>query len=62
MCVGFGECVGGTSREQCLPHAERSKQTGLENTGQRFVFDLLGDQTEQRIVGVAIVVSLSGRE
>jgi hypothetical protein len=43
-------------REQGALHAKRSKQTILENFCQRRAFKFFDDETEQGIVGVAIVV------
>jgi hypothetical protein len=43
-------------------HAQRSEQTILKNFCQRRAFKLFGDETEQDIVGVAIVVFLTRRE
>jgi hypothetical protein len=43
-------------------HAQRSEQTILKNLYQRRAFKLFGDETEQDVVGVAIVVFLARRE
>jgi hypothetical protein len=43
-------------------HAQRPEQTVLKNFYQGRAFKFFGDEPEQGIVGVAIVVFLAGRE
>ena len=43
-------------------HAQRPEQTVLKNFCQGRAFEFFGDEPEQGIVGVAVVVFLAGRE
>ena len=62
VCVGCGNGVRGAGREQGVVHAKRPEEAILKNSGQRRAFNLFGDETEQRIIGVAIVVFRSRSE
>ena len=53
--------VGGGGKRGLL-QAERAEQSVLELLGQRAPADLLGDQTQQCVVGVAVLVGRVGRE
>ena len=43
-------------------HAQRPEQPVLHRLGQRPAIDLLGDEAEQRVVGVVVFVGGTGRE
>src|SRR5262249_17222460 len=60
--VGWGNGVRGGGREQGVLDAKRPEEAILKNSGQRRAFNLFGDETEQRIIGVAIVVFRSRSE
>lgn len=62
VCIGRGNGVRGAGREQGVLHTKRPEEAILKNSGQRRAFNLLGDETEQRIIGVAVVVFRSRSE
>ena len=63
MRVGIRKSVRGAGGERGVVHAQWPEQAVLKDPGQRLsVFALLGDEAEQRVVGVVVVKGRTGRE
>ncbi len=52
----------GAGGEHGVLHAQRPEQSVLHRPGQRLAIDLLGDEAEQRVVGVVVLEGRTGRE
>ena len=62
MGVGIGDGVRGASGEERVVHPQRPEQPVLHRPGQWLAIDLLGDEAEQRVVGVVVFVGGTRRK
>ena len=54
--------VHGAGGEHSVLHTQRPEQPILHRLGQRLAIDLLGDEAEQRVVGVAVLEGRTRRK
>ena len=60
--VRLRDAVRGAGGEHGVQHAERLEQPFLHRRRQRPAIHLLGNEAEQRVVGVAVFEACTGRE
>src|SRR5258708_35834336 len=61
--VGIRKSVRGAGGERGVVHAQWPEQAVLKDPGQRLsVFALLGDEAEQRVVGLVVIIGRTGWE
>ena len=59
--VWFGDGVHGAGREDGVLHLQRSEQPVPHRLSEWLAIDLFNNETQQRIVGIVVLVSCTGR-
>ena len=62
MRVGLGDGVHVLAGSAGVLHAQRPEQPVVHRPGQWLAIDLFGDEAEQRVVGVVVLVGCTRRE